>query len=50
MKTLSLVALVGCILAIGLAVQFDEIEDDDQLNADDLMETEDLPFLRRADG
>ena len=48
MKTLSLAAFVGCILAIGLAIQFDEY-DGEQVNSD-LRETEDLPFLRKAEG
>lgn len=48
MKTLSLAAFVGCILAIGLAIQFD-VYDGEQVNSD-LRETEDLPFLRKAGG
>ena len=37
MKTLSFGAFIGCIVAIGLAIQFDEIED--------VKETEDLPGI-----
>lgn len=50
MKTFSLAAFVGCILAICLAVQFDEIEDVEQFNSD-LKETGDLPFqLSKEEG
>lgn len=50
MKTLSLAAFVGCLLAICLAEQFDEIEDTEQFNSD-LKETGDLPFqLSKEEG
>lgn len=50
MKSLSLAAFVGCILAICLAVQFDEMKDDEQFNSD-LKETGDLPFqLSKEEG
>lgn len=49
MKTLFLVAFVGCILATHLAIRFDESEGGEQFNAD-LKESEDLPFLRKAEG
>jgi len=49
MNTLSLAAIVGVILAIGLAIQSDGIEDGEQLNFD-LKETEDFPFLRKNEG
>ena len=49
MKTLSLAAFIGCILAIGLAIQFDEIEDVEQFN-NNLKEAEDLPFLGKDKG
>ena len=49
MKTLSLAAFIGCILAIGLAIQFDEIEDVEQFN-NNLKEAEDLPFLGKDEG
>ena len=47
MNTLSLAAFVGCIVAIGLAIQFDEIEYVEQFNSD-LKETGDLPVLRKG--
>ena len=49
MKTLPLAAFIGGILAISLAIRFDEIEDEEQLNSDQ-KETEDLPFLRKNEG
>ena len=49
MKTLSFAAFIGCIAAIGLAIQFDEIEDVEQFNSN-LKETGDLPFLRKDEG
>ena len=47
MNALSLAAFVGCILAIGLAIQFNEIEDVEQFNSD-LKETGNLPVLRKG--
>ena len=49
MKTLSFAAFIGCIVAIGLAIQFDEIEDVEQSNSN-LKETGDLSFLRKDEG
>ena len=49
MKTVpALAALICCIVAISLAIRFDETEDGEELNSD-LRETEDLPFLRKAE-
>ena len=44
-----LAAFIGCIVAIGLAIQFDEIEDVEQFNSN-LKERGDLPFLRKDEG
>ena len=49
MKTLSLATFVGCILAIGLAIQPDEIKDVEQFN-NNLKEAEDLPFWGKDEG